>query len=204
MTPSNITGRSSETGVTSPDGAIVLHSWETRLRILSNPDILRGLFLALGGGSIALSVVFTAITRSVAGLEFGAALFFGLSLVALVICGIIDLFGGFRVRFVVTDRGVHSISGKGAEAAADTAVLAGLLAGNMAAVGVGELARSEQHTAIPYEEVSRVIASLKRGTVVLKGSRWQKPVGMKCDIVPGETVLQTLREKCPAAEFIVK
>jgi hypothetical protein len=160
--------------------------------------------MAMGGGSIGLSVLFTAITRSMAGLQLGAVLFVGLSLVSIVICGIIDLFGGFRVRFVITDKGVRSMTGKRAGAAADAAVLAGLLAGNLTVAGVGELARSERHTHIPYEEFTRVIVSNKHETLIVKGSRWQKPVGMKCDIVPGETMLQILRRKCPAAEFIVK
>jgi len=108
----------------SPDprtaAEVVLHSWEARVRVLCNPSAWSGVALSLGGGALGLGLLFVIISKSIGGLYLGVGLFCGLMLIFVLVGGIIDIFGGFRVRFVLTNHGVRIISGKGARAACKT------------------------------------------------------------------------------------
>jgi hypothetical protein len=182
-------------GPGSPE--VVHHAWEARVRVLANPAAWRGVGLSLGGGALALGVLFTAISKSVAGLYLGGGLFAGLMLLFVLIGGVIDLCGGFRVRFLLTSRGVYSLSGKGARAAANTALVGGLLTGNLAGMGAGALARAEQTVFIPYGEVTRLKAGGRH--ILVKGGWAQKPIRLDCPPEEFPRVLQFLRERCPGA-----
>jgi hypothetical protein len=180
---------------------VVLHSWEDRILVLSNPAAWRGMVLCLGVGALGLALLFTVISKSIAGVYLSAGLFGGLMLIFVLVSGVIDLFGGFLTRFIVTTRGVRSISGKGARAAATTAIVGGILAGSLSGMAAGTLARSEQDVFIPYDEVSAVKVNRRRQYITVRGSWLQKPIGLYCRNDDFTGILHLLEEHCPSASF---
>ena len=181
------------------DAEVVLHSWESRVRVLSNPAAWRGVALSLGGGALGLAIIFLIISKSIEALYLGAGLFGALMFVFVLIGGAIDLFGGFRVRFMLT--GARSISGKGARAASTTALVGGVLTGNLTGMATGALAKSEQDVFIPYNEVTAVKVNNRRQYLTVKGSWGQKPIGLYCRNVDFTAILRLLEERCPSARF---
>ena len=122
-------------------------------------------------------------------------------LVFVLVGAVIDLCGGFRVRFAITSRGVRSVSGKGARAAANVAVVGGILTGSLAGMAAGELARSEQDVFIPYGEVTKVKANARRRYILVKGHWGQKPIGLSCGTDDFSQIFHLLRERCSSARF---
>jgi hypothetical protein len=180
---------------------VVLYSWQSAVRVLTNPSAWSGVALSLGGGAIALGILFTFISKSVKGLYLGAGLFAGLMMIFVIIGGIIDIFGGFRVNFILTNHGVRSISGKGAKNAANAAIVGGILTGNLTGMAAGTLAKSEQNVFIPYAEVTKVKVSSRRRYILVKGDWSQKPIGLYCHKDNFTGVVQLLREHCLSAQF---
>jgi hypothetical protein len=180
---------------------VVLHSWEARVHVLTNPAAWRGVAVSLGAGAFGLALLFTIISKSIAGLYLGAALFGGLMLIFVLVGAAIDLFGGFRTRFVLTSHGVRSASGKGARAAATTAMVGGILTGSLTGMATGAMARSEQDVFIPYSEVATVKVNSRRQYITVKGSWSQKPIGLYCRNDDFAGILQLLKEHCPSARF---
>jgi hypothetical protein len=183
------------------DAEVVLHAWEARVHVLSNPSAWSGITLCLGGGALGLGLLFVVISKSVAGLYVAAAIFGGLMLVFVLVGGVIDLCGGFRVRFAITSRGVRSVSGKGARAAANTALVGGIITGSLTGMAAGQLARSEQDVFIPYAEVTKVKVKGRRRYILVKGHWGQKPIGLDCKTADFSEILHTLRERCSSAQF---
>jgi hypothetical protein len=186
---------------TSTPEEIVLYSWDASVHVLSNPSAWSGVSLSLGGGALGLGILFTFITESIKGLCFGAALFGGLMLIFVVIGAVIDLFGGFKVNFIISNLGVRSISGKGARAAANAAVVGGILAGNLTGMAAGELAKSEQNVFIRYNEVAKVKVNSRRRYILVKGDWSQKPIGLYCNKDNFNDILRLLQERCSSAQF---
>lgn len=185
----------------SEEAEVVFQSWEARVRVLTNPSVWFGIVMCFGVGTVFLAVLLTVVSRSLFGILIPAGLFVGLMVLFVVIGGVIDLFGGFRVTFYITSRGVRSVAGGGAKAASEAAVIGGLLAGNMTAVGAGALARSEQNVFIPYGDVTRVKASGWRRYVLVKGGWGEKPIGLSCTEGNFAPILRLLRARCPSARF---
>lgn len=180
---------------------VVLCSWEAAVRVLSNPSAWRGVALSLGGGALGLGILFTFISKSIKGLYLGAGLFGGLMFIFVLVGGIIDIFGGFRVNFILTSQGVRSISGKGAKAAAQTAVIGGILAGSLTGMAAGTAAKSEQNVFILYSEVTKVKVNSRRRYILVKGDWSQKPIGLYCNKENFTGVLHLLQERCSSSQF---
>jgi hypothetical protein len=180
----------------------VLYSWESSVRVLSNPSAWSGVAISLGGGALALGILFAFITKSIKGFYLAAAIFGGLMLIFVLVAGVIDMFGGFRMHFILTSQGVRSVSGKGAKAAANAVVVGGILAGNLTGMATGLLARSEQNVFIPYNEVSKVKVNSRRRYILVKGDWSQKPIGLYCTNDNFTGVLQLLREHCASTQFL--
>ena len=183
----------------SPPEETVLHSWSASVRVLSNPAAWRGVAASLGGGALALGILFLFISKSVKGLYLAAGIFGGLMLIFVLVGGIIDLFGGFRMQFMLTSRGVRSISGKGAKSAANAAIVGAVLAGNLAGMAAGSLARSEQNVFLRYDEVTKIQADPRRRYILVKGAWPQKPIGLSCNAENFMSVLRLLQERCASA-----
>jgi hypothetical protein len=183
------------------DPETVLHSWDARVRVLSNPSAWAGVALSLGTGALGLGLLFIIISKSINGLYLAAGLFCGLMLIFMLVGGVIDLFGGFRIRFILTNNGVRSISGKGAKAAANTAIVGGILTGNLTGMAAGTLARSEQNVFTPYADVTTVKVNNRRQYITVKGGWAQKPIGLYCRNDDFTAILRLLKERCPQARF---
>jgi hypothetical protein len=180
----------------------VLYSWDASVRVLSDPSAWRGVVLSLGGGALALGILFTFISKSVKGLYLATGLFGGLMLIFVVVGAIIDIFGGFRINFMLTSKSVRSMSGKGAKSAANAAVVGGILAGHLAGLAAGSLARSEQNVFILYNEVTKVKVNSRRRYILVKGDWSQKPIGLYCNEDNFTGVLHLLRERCSSAQLL--
>jgi hypothetical protein len=117
------------------------------------------------GITCALGAIFFAfISQSIEGLVAGAAAFAFFMFLFVIIAAIIDLFGGFHVRFALTDAGVRSMSGKYAKATAGVAFWAGVLSGKPGLAGAGALAQAEQGNRVKeFKHLSFVGASEDTG-----------------------------------------
>jgi hypothetical protein len=180
---------------------IVLCSWEASVRVLSNPAAWRGVALSLGGGALALGILFSVITKSWKGFYLASAIFTGLMFIFILVGGVIDIFGGFRANFILTNQGIRSISGKGAKVAAQTAIIGGILTGSLVGMAAGSLAKSEQNVFIPYGEVTKVQVNSRRRYILVKGDWSQKPIGLYCNKDNFDNVFQMLKERCSSTQF---
>ncbi len=176
-------------------------SWESRVRILLNPSVWLGVLAAFGISTCLFTALMLAISKSPWALAIGAGIFTFFMVIFLLVGIVVDLFGGFRVSFALTTRGVRSISGKAARGAGDAAFWMGLLAGNAAAMGAGMLAKSEAFVFIPYGEVSKVKLRPGRKYILVKGGTLQKPIGLYCTAQNYPQAEAILRQQCTAATF---
>jgi hypothetical protein len=179
------------------DGAGSEHihlAWEARIRLLGNPMVWRSILLAFGIPSVLFGFLVAAITRRLDyALLVPAALLAGLLALYLVIAAVIDLFGGFRVIFMISSLGVRSLSGKGAKAAGRAAFLAGVLAGRPGAMGAGLLAESEADILILWPEITRIEVNLRRRFILIKRGWGWKPIGLYPTADNLQEVLDLLR-----------
>ena len=88
----------------------VLHSWDASVHVLTNPSAWSGVALSLGGGALALGILFTFISKSIKGIYLTAAIFGGLMSIFVLVGGIIDIFGGFRVNFMLRQSPIRLLS----------------------------------------------------------------------------------------------
>jgi hypothetical protein len=169
-------------------------SWETRIRILANPQVWKPLLLVFGIPSVLLGILMAVIAKRP---EFAlivplVALVFFLGIFVLVAV-VIDLFGGFKCYFFLTTLGVRSVSGRGARAASTATVIAGLLAGNPGAIGTGLLAESEQNVFIPWQDITRIKVKAGSRYVHIKREWGCKPIGLYCTAANVQQVMDILR-----------
>lgn len=172
-------------------------AWDAQIRVLSNASVWGGVLAAFGIGSCLATVLFLAISQNVWALAVGAGLFAFFMLLFLLIGIVIDLCGGFKVTFALTNLGVRSIAGRGAGRAADAAFWTGVLTGRAGAAGAGLLAKSEQNAFIPYGQVTKVQARPGGRTILVKGGFLDKPIRLYCTAENYAQAEALLRQKCP-------
>lgn len=178
----------------------VLLQWPGRVRVLANPAVWRNILLCFSIPCLLVGGLFLAISGEAGASVLVAAGLLSFFVLLFVLIGLVaDLFGGFRVLFTLTDRGLWSHGGKAAKAASTAAVISGLAAGSAAAAGAGLLAKSEQAAFIPWGEVSKVKVNPRRHHVLVKGGFLQKPIALYCTAENYAGVLALLREYCPSA-----
>ncbi len=182
---------------------IVRYSWMASVHVLTNPSAWSGVTLCFGIGALGLGILFTFISKSLAGLYLASGIFGGLMLIFILVGGVIDIFGGFRVNFILTSDGVRSISGKGAKTAANAALIGGVLTGNLTGIAAGAAAQSEQNVSILYSEVKKIKVNSRRRYILVKGDWLQKPIGLYCNEDNFTGVLQLLQGQCSSDKFVV-
>lgn len=156
-------------------------TWETRIRVLTNPTVWSSLLLAFGIPSVLLGIFVAFIAKRpdyallvplvTLSILFGLFIMVGL---------VIDLFGGFKAVFFLTSHGVRSVAGKGAKAASTAAVLAGIFSGNPGVAGAGLLAESEQNVFIPWQDITKLKVKAWRRFIMVKREWGYKPIGLYC------------------------
>lgn len=175
----------------------VLMSWPAQIKILNSPEVWKSMALALGISGLALGGLLWAVSGSAQGLLVGLGCCLFLVVLFVLVGIVIDRCGGFAVSFALTSTGIRSVSGKGAELAADAAFWTGLLAGSAGTAGAGLLARAEHDILTPYEDVTRVTVNAPRKYVHVKGALRSKPIGLSCTAENLPQVVQILKERCP-------
>lgn len=173
----------------------LLITWETRIRVLTNPSVWTSMLLVLGIPSVLLGILFAVIAERpeyalLVPLGFMSILFGIFIVVALVI----DVFGGFKATFFLTTDGVRSVSGKGARAASTAALVAGVLAGNAGAAGAGLLAKSEQNVFIPWKNITKIKVKTGRRFILVKREWGDKPIGLYCTPGNFQQVMDIFRQ----------
>lgn len=184
---------------TSPEQLLL--AWDGRIRMLLNPEAWGGLLAALGIPCGLLTALAYFVSKSSEALLFGGGIMLFFLVIIVLVGAVIDLGGGFRVKFALTTRGVRSLMGRGARTAADAAIWTGILSGSLGAVGGGLLARAEQNVFIPFADVRKVRLRPGRGFIRIKGGFLDKPIGLYCTkdrYAQAETIL---RQRCPGADF---
>ena len=156
-------------------------TWETRIRILTNPTVWTSMLLALGIPGVLLGIFVAVIAKrpeyallvplGLLSILFGIFIMVGL---------VIDLFGGFKAVFFLTSHGVRSVAGKGAKAASTAAALAGIFSGNPGLAGAGLLAESEQNVFIPWKDITKLKVKTWRRFIMVKREWGYKPIGLYC------------------------
>ncbi len=180
----------------------VLISWETTVRVLSNPSAWRGVALSLGGSFLVTGVLFIFMSQSLNGLYLASGLLAGLLIIFVLAGKAIDTFGGFRVNFILSSLGIQSVFGKEARISATAAIIVGILAGNLTDLAAGSIAKSERDVFIHYNDVTRVIVRPLRHYILIKRHGSHKPIGLYCNKDNFTVVLRHLRERCSSARFL--
>ncbi|MBS0337738.1 MAG: hypothetical protein JSS40_13140 [Proteobacteria bacterium] len=158
----------------------VLMQWHSKVRMLSSKRLWKMFLLVFGIPALLLGILVSFIADPATGaLACGGG--FALFAVVWALVGVaVDLGGGFSASYVVTDKGVHFASGKGARAAAEIAAVGGLLAGKPGMAGAGMLARAEQDTFLAWDAIGKVSVSDGSFYIELRGKSAAKPVGLYC------------------------
>ena len=137
------------------------------------------MLLAFGIPSVLLGIFFAIVAKRA---DYALLVPLGLMAIMLgiffLVALVIDLFGGFKVTFLLTSQGVRSVAGKGAKAASTAAVLAGILSGKSGVLGAGLLAESEQNVFISWKDVTQVKVWAARRYILIKREWGYKPIGL--------------------------
>lgn len=173
----------------------LLITWETRIRLLTNPSVWASMLLVLGIPSLLLGIFVAVLAKRP---EYallvplgGMSILFG---IFIVVALVIDVFGGFKATFFLTTHGVRSVSGKGAKAASTAAIVMGVLAGKPGAVGAGLLATSEQNVFIPWNDITKIKVKTGRRYILVKREWGNKPIGLYCTRENLSQVMDILRQ----------
>lgn len=169
-------------------------TWETRIKLLNNAGIWSSMLMVFGIPSVLLGILFGVIAENavyVVLVPLGAT--GGLLLIFVGVGLIIDLFGGFKVIFILSQSGVRSLSGKAAKATATATMIAGLLAGSTTTFATGALAASEQNVFIPWDAITSVKHKVSRRFLLIKRSWGYKPIGLYCTPENHQQVLELVR-----------
>ncbi len=175
--------------------------WQDRIRVLSNPVLWSNFFLGFGIPSLIMGVIFGLIGRPIDGLWLGVGCLLFFTILFVLIGLVADFFGGFHATFRLTDKGIRSLSGRGARRAVSAAIAGGVLARSLSVMGAGLSAKTEQEVFIPWREIKKVSVRTKGRFVLVKGSFGQKPIGLYCTPENFEEALRTIREKSPSAAY---
>lgn len=169
-------------------------TWETRVRLLTNPSVWSSMLLAFGIPSVLLGLFFAVIAKRP---EFALLIPLGsLSIlfgIYIVVALVIDAFGGFKATYFITTDGVRAVSGRGAKTAVAVAVLAGALAGKPGLAGAGMLAESEQDVFIPWEDIRTIKVKPGRRFIHINREWGSKPIGLYCTAENFQEVIGILR-----------
>jgi hypothetical protein len=169
--------------------------WPARVPVLRNRNLWLGFLVGLAIPSILMGFVFAWIGTMEGGLMIGGGFLLLFLVIFLVIGAVVDLGGGFRVLFRLTEQGVESFSGKAARRTAQAATAAGMLAGSAAGVGAGLAAQEEAHVFIPWDQVRSL--SIREGShyIAVRGEFGTKPIGLYCTPENYRVVVQILQER---------
>jgi hypothetical protein len=169
--------------------------WQARISVLRNRNLWFGFLVGLAIPCILMGVVFASIGTMEGGLMVGGGSLLLFLVIFLAIGAVVDLCGGFRAVFRLTETGVESLSGKAAQRAAQVASVAGVIAGSAGAVGAGLAAREEAHVSIPWNEVRSVVARENARYISVRGEFGSKPIGLYCTQENYQEVLRIVQER---------
>jgi hypothetical protein len=159
----------------------LLLTWEGRIRLLANSGVWKSILMAFGIPSMLLGVLVGFVTkRPEYGLAVPLVAMAVLLTIYLLVAAVIDLFGGFKVTFFLTTRGVRSVLGRGPQAVSTTAILMGLFTGKHGGVATGVLAKSEQNVFIPWTDITKIKVSPGRRSILIKREWGYKPIELYC------------------------
>lgn len=115
--------------------------------------------------------------------------------VYLAIGVVVDLCGGFRVLFRLSESGVESLAGEATQRAAQAATLGGAIAGSLGGIGSGLAAKRESHVSIVWNEVRSVLARESNRYILIRGRFGSKPIGLYCTPENYHEVLRIVKHK---------
>ena len=169
-------------------------TWETHIKLLNNTGIWSSLLLAFGIPSVLLGILLGVVAKNaVYALMVPLVAVGGLLLIFVCVGIVIDLFGGFKVIFILSQSGVRSLSGKVAKATTTATMIAGLLGGNITTFAAGALAESEQNVFIPWDAITSVKHKASRRFLLIKRAWGYKPIGLYCTPENHQQVLELVR-----------
>ena len=196
---SSVEASSSTAGANQEDQIIL--AWPGRVKLLFNRQVWSSVLLAFGAAGLLFALIFGLATRNASAVLIMVGGCLAFLLVIYILIGIVvDLFGGFRVDFALTDRGVRSLRGKGGNAVSTVAIVVGLLASSRGTVRAGVLSESERSVFIPYPDVKKV--KISGSYVLVRGGFVHKPIGLYCTADTLDRVVEILKARCPSATFV--
>lgn len=170
-------------------------AWPARIRVLNNPSLWGAWLVGFGVPSIIMGFVFGVIGRADEGLIAGAGFLLFFLVIFLAVGAVIDLFGGFKALFQLTETGVWSLSGKGTQRTANAALVGGVFAGSASSLGAGIAAREEAKVFIPWDELRSVKVHRGARSILIRGSFGTKPIRLYCTPDNFDAVLKIVLEK---------
>lgn len=187
------------------DGHHDVISWETDIRLATNPLVLKQLMLVALGSGLFMAFLLTLILATTGEFRDIPMMLLisllaagGLGLLLLLVT--LVLFGNrIRVRFTVNKEGAlwETVDPR-ALRGSRLAMLAGVLGPSPQAVGAGSLAVSREKEFVQWSDLSAVQCDERRHTIVLRSS-WRPVMMVIC--LPGnyEHVLRTVNQRVAPA-----
>jgi hypothetical protein len=180
----------------------VLLEWPARIFVLRNRSLWFGFLVGFAVPSILMGLIFALLGTVEDGLLLGSGLLLLFLLISIIIGAVIDLCGGFRAVFRLTEEGVESLAGKATKHTAQLAGLSGLVAGSVGAIGAGLAAREETHVSIPWQEIRSLTVRESDHYIQVRGTRGSKPIGLYCTPQNYHKVLRVLQDRAGKKELL--
>lgn len=177
----------------------LLVAWDTRIHVLNNPTLWTQMLVVVAIPSVLLGVLVAVVAEDIKFALTFPLIIGSVMLGLFALAGlIIDLLGGFQVRFLLTSEGVRDVSGGAARGVSTAAIAAGMLAGSASVTGAGLLARSEQDVFIPWGAITRIRANAGRRVVTIRAGWLDKPIALYCTPDNFDQVMAILRARAGA------
>ena len=171
--------------------------WKYDIKMLLSGRMWRNFLLVFGIplGILAAVFMITATPRDAAIVFFGGFVLFG---AIWTIAGVvIDLAGGFRAYYALTNEGIHFAMGKGAQDIAAKVTLVGALIGKPGMMASGMLAKAEQRAFAAWPDITRINVSPSSHYIEIRRKHAIKPIGIYCTAEDFGPILEVIRVNLP-------
>jgi len=179
-------------------------AWSRVVPLITNPVVVKDLFLALFLPAVLAGILLTVITGDTALLLLFLVVAAGIYILGLVIMAVLQLGtkGGLNTFFYISDEGVASKAGKGTEILNRVSTVGSLAMGSAAGTGAGLLAISEEANTLFWENVRYVTIHTRVKMIVLRSPYLISPIALYCTEKNFPVVVEMIRKYAPVSANI--
>jgi hypothetical protein len=174
-------------------------AWSRVVPLITNPVVVKDLFLALFIPAILAGILFTVIIGDAVMLLVFLAIAAGIFILGLVIMTALQLGakGGLNTFFYISDEGVAYKAGKGTEILNRISTVGFFAMGSAAGTGSGLLAISEEANALFWENIRYITIRTGLMMIVLRSPYLISPIALYCTEENFPVVVEMIRKYAP-------